>query len=139
MGWKDTVLKEISRFPILGEPFPHSGQPGGGGRLDCGFWQRESLLQATAPCQCLMNDIERLGNDAISELVASLRKRGVSQAVIEQTTEDTENTEKKAGNGKWRVVSRRLQALGSSLTLGIEMGLGLPSFLPASCLLLPQT
>ncbi len=48
-----------------------------------GFSGYQPLMRAYVG-QCLRKDLERLGNDAISGLVASLRKRGVSQAVIEQ-------------------------------------------------------
>jgi hypothetical protein len=48
-----------------------------------GFSGYQPLIRAYVG-QCLRKDLEQLGSDAISELVSSLKKRGVSQSVIEE-------------------------------------------------------
>ena len=48
-----------------------------------GFSGYQPLIRAYVG-QCLRKDLEQLGSDAISELVSSLKKRGVSESVIEE-------------------------------------------------------
>ena len=48
-----------------------------------GFSGYQPLIRAYVG-QCLRKDLEQLGTDAISELVSSLKKRGVSESVIEE-------------------------------------------------------
>ena len=48
-----------------------------------GFSGYQPLIRAYVG-QCLRKDLEQLDSDAISELVSSLKKRGVSESVIEE-------------------------------------------------------
>jgi len=48
-----------------------------------GFSGYQPLIRAYVG-QCLRKDLERLDTDAMSELVASLKRRGVSQDLIEE-------------------------------------------------------
>lgn len=48
-----------------------------------GFSGYQPLIRAYVG-QCLRNDLERLDNNAISGLVAGLKKRGVSQNLIKE-------------------------------------------------------
>ena len=48
-----------------------------------GFSGYQPLIRAYVG-QCLRKDLEQLGSDTISELVSSLKKRGVSESVIEE-------------------------------------------------------
>ena len=48
-----------------------------------GFSGYQPLIRAYVG-QCLRKDLEQIDSDAISELVSSLKKRGVSQSVIEE-------------------------------------------------------
>ena len=48
-----------------------------------GFSGYQPLIRAYVG-QCLRKDLEQLGSDAISELISSLKKRGVSESVIEE-------------------------------------------------------
>ena len=41
--------------------------------------------------QCLRRDLERLESDAVSGLVASLKRRGVSDSIIEEALADVAN------------------------------------------------
>ena len=48
-----------------------------------GFSGYQPLIRAYVG-QCLRKDLEQLDSDAISELISSLKKRGVSESVIEE-------------------------------------------------------
>jgi hypothetical protein len=48
-----------------------------------GFSGYQPLIRAYVG-QCLRKDLERLDTDAVSDLVSSLKRRGVSQALIEE-------------------------------------------------------
>ena len=48
-----------------------------------GFSGYQPLMRAYVG-QCLRKDLEQLASDTVSDLVSSLKRRGVSQAVIEE-------------------------------------------------------
>ncbi len=48
-----------------------------------GFSGYQPLMRAYVG-QCLRKDLEQLESDTVSDLVSSLKRRGVSQAVIEE-------------------------------------------------------